>query len=101
MRKGKTVIGKPILSLEDGLRVQEVKDVILGAENDAIVGLLVDEGGLFSGSHVVPMEEVTSIRRDAVVVRSQQSVISANSAPGIADTSELQSHSHLVCRLLL
>src|SRR3954451_1685065 len=85
MRKGKSVIGKPILSLEDGLRVQEVKDVILGAENDAIVGLLVDEGGLFSGSHVVPMEEVTSIGRDAVVVRSQQSVISANSAPGIAD----------------
>src|SRR4051812_39790299 len=85
MRKGKSVIGKPILSLEDGLRVQDVKDVLLGAENDAIVGLLVDEGGLFSGSHVVPIEDVTSFGRDAVVVRSQQSVISANSAPGIAD----------------
>ena len=38
MRKGKSVIGKPILSLADGTRLHEVKDVILGASNDTVVG---------------------------------------------------------------
>ena len=40
-----SVIGKPILSLADGARLHEVKDVILGAGNDDVVGLLADEGG--------------------------------------------------------
>ena len=43
-RKGKSAIGKPILSLADGARLHEVKDVILGAGNDTVVGLLADEG---------------------------------------------------------
>ena len=44
MRKGKSVIGKQILSLADGARLQTVKDVILGANNERVVGLLADEG---------------------------------------------------------
>ena len=48
MRKGKSVIGKPIFSLADGARLHEVKDVILGADNDAVVGLLADEGGFLA-----------------------------------------------------
>jgi uncharacterized protein YrrD len=83
MRKGKSVIGKPILSLADGARLHDVKDVILGADNDAVVGLLADEGGLFGHSLVVPIEEVTGFGRDAVVVARRESVIAANEAPEI------------------
>ena len=54
MRKGKSVIGKPILSLADGARLHEVKDVILGADNDTVVGLLADEGGFLASSLVIP-----------------------------------------------
>ncbi len=83
MRKGKSVIGKPILSLADGAHLHDVKDVILGADNDSVVGLLADEGGLFGHSLVVPIEEVTGFGRDAVVVARRESVIAANDAPEI------------------
>jgi uncharacterized protein YrrD len=84
MRKGKSVIDKPILSLADGARLQTVKDVILGANNDSVVGLLADEGGFLASSLVVPIEEVSSFGRDAVVVARRESVIPAKEAPGIA-----------------
>ena len=83
MRKGKSVIGKPILSLADGARLQEVKDVILGAGNDTVVGLLADEGGFLASSLVVPIDEVTAFGRDAVVIARRESVIAANQVPEI------------------
>ena len=84
MRKGKSVIGKPILSLADGRRLDEVEDVLLDADNDRIAGLLVDEGGLFSSSMIVPTEEIVSFGRDAVVVRAAESILAASDAPAIA-----------------
>jgi uncharacterized protein YrrD len=83
MRKGKSLIGKPILSFDEGQRLGEVRDVILGADNAAVVGLVTDEGGLFESSKVVPSEEIASFGRDAVVVRSTASVMPAGQAPGI------------------
>ena len=88
MRKGKSVIGKPILSLADGTRLHEVKDVILGAGNDTVVGLLADEGGFLANSLVVPIEEVSAFGRDAVVVARRESVIAANQVPEIGSIVE-------------
>lgn len=85
MRKGKRVIGRPILSLGEGLRVGEVKDVILGADNDMVVGLLVDEGGLFGSAQVVPIEEVHAFGRDAVVVTDRDSIRAAGEVPVIQE----------------
>ena len=83
MRKGKTVIGKPILAYDEGLRVGEVRDVVLSADNAAVVGLIAEEGGLFESSKIAPMEEINSFGRDAVVVRSTASIQSAGQLPAI------------------
>ena len=83
MRKGKRLIDRPILSLADGVRVGAVKDVILGPENDQVIGLLTDEGGLLSSAHFVPLGEVQSFGKDAIVVRSTDSVLPADRAPDI------------------
>src|SRR4051812_22155593 len=83
MRKGKRLIDRPILSLADGVRVGAVKDIILAPANDQVVGLLTDEGGMFSSPHVVPLDEVESFGRDAVVVRSTDSVVPADRTPDI------------------
>ena len=68
MRKGKSVIGKDVLSLEDGTRLETVSD------------LIVDPGGqrLMSPSRVVPIGEVTGFGKDAVIVRGQGSVVATN-----------------------
>ncbi len=83
MRKGKTIIGKDVLSLADGVRIHSVKDLIIGEENDSIVALLVDEGGLFSGSTVVPIEAVRSFGKDAVVIDDSSAVVAASSLPRV------------------
>lgn len=78
MRKGKSIVGKDVLSLERGVKVETVSDVILDLDGRRVLALLVDEGGLMSSSKVVPMEEVSSFGKDAVVVRAPESVISAS-----------------------
>ena len=85
MRKGKRLIGRPILSLTEGVRVGEVKDVILGATNETVVGLLVDDGGLFGSAHVVPVDEIESFGRDAVIVTDRSSIRSASDVPDIKE----------------
>jgi len=83
MRKGKTVIGKDVLSLAEGMRLHSVKDLIIGADNDEIVALLVDEGGLLSSSTVVPMEAVHHFGKDAVVIADASAVVAASSYPRV------------------
>ena len=83
MRKGKSVIGKPILAFDEGTRVGEVRDLILGPDNGSVIGLLTEEGGLFESSKVVPVEEISAFGRDAVVISSATSVVPAGQTPGI------------------
>jgi uncharacterized protein YrrD len=83
VRKGKTIIGKDVLSLADGVRIHSVKDLIIGEGNDSVVALLVDEGGLFSGSTVVPIEAVRSFGKDAVVIEDAGAVVAASSYPRV------------------
>lgn len=79
MRKGKTVIGQSVVSFEDGKKVDTVKDLVIGGDNDTIVALLVDEGGLLSSSRIVPIESVQSFGRDAVVISNANAVSTASS----------------------
>jgi uncharacterized protein YrrD len=78
MRKGKSVTGKDVLSLADGARLEKVNDVVVDATGQRLVALVVDEGGLLSAARVVPIEEVLSFGRDAVIVRGPDSVIATS-----------------------
>jgi uncharacterized protein YrrD len=77
MRRGKSVIGKDVLSLASGLRLDTVKDLILASSNDAVVALLIDEGGLLSSSKIIPSDAIVSFGRDAVVVQDDAALIEA------------------------
>src|SRR5215208_148517 len=83
MRKGKSVVGQQVLSLTDGRRLDTVKDLVISAGNDAIVALLVDEGGLLSSSKVVPLESVVSFGRDSVVIQGTDAIVSASADPDV------------------
>jgi uncharacterized protein YrrD len=83
MRKGKSVVGQQVLSLSDGQRIVSVKDLVISAGNDSIVALLVDEGGLLSSSKVVPIENVTSFGKDAVVIDDSTAIVSASNDPDV------------------
>ena len=48
MRKGNSVIGKDILSLEDGTHLELVRDLIVDAGGQRLVAIVVEESGLMS-----------------------------------------------------
>ncbi|HSK51407.1 MAG TPA: PRC-barrel domain-containing protein [Clostridia bacterium] len=85
MRKGKSVIGKDVLSLEDGAKLEKVTDLILDPAGQRLVALVVDEGGLMSSARVVPIEEVSSFGKDAVVVRGHESIITTSQDPALKE----------------
>ena len=85
MRKGRDIIGKNVVALDDGERLSSVQDLIFDHEADRLLALLVDEGGWFRAAKVVPIEAVSSFGEDAVVVESGDSVISATSNPRVAE----------------
>jgi uncharacterized protein YrrD len=78
MRKGKSVIGKDILSLEDGTHLESVRDLIVDADGQRLVAIVVEESGLMSPARVIPIGEVTSFGKDAVVVRGSGSIVPTN-----------------------
>jgi uncharacterized protein YrrD len=82
--KGKSVIGKEILSLEDGVKIDKVNDLVLDPAGQQVLALVVSTGGFMSSSKVVPIEEVSSFGKDAVVVRGGGSVVTAAESPDLA-----------------
>jgi uncharacterized protein YrrD len=85
MRKGKDVIGKDIVSFIDGKKAYSVKDLLIGLDNRGIVALLVDEGGLFSSSRIVPLANVVSYGKDAVVISEAAAVVPADTYPAVQE----------------
>jgi uncharacterized protein YrrD len=83
MRKGKSLIGKDILTLEDGTKLEKVNGVIVDPGGQRLVALVVDQGGLMSSTRVVPIEEITSFGRDAVVIEGRGSIVTTAEAPGL------------------
>lgn len=81
MRKGKSVIGQGIISYNDGAKVGSVKDLLIGMNNDRVVALLVEEGGLLSSPKALPFEFVTSFGKDAVVMTDLQGIIAVDNYP--------------------
>jgi uncharacterized protein YrrD len=79
--KGKSVIGKEILSLAEGVRIDKINDVVVDAEGRRVVALVVSEGGFMSSSTVVPFDLVSSFGKDAVVIDSSNAVVSAGADP--------------------
>jgi uncharacterized protein YrrD len=85
VRKGKSLIGKDVLSLEDGVKLDTVSDVVIDPEGRRMVAIIVTEGGLLSSSQVVPTDEVTSYGKDAVIVRNKASVVSVSDHPELRE----------------
>jgi uncharacterized protein YrrD len=81
MRKGKSVIGKQVLSLATGQRLESVNDLVLDPDVRRMIALVVSEGGILTSSKVVPSSEITSYGKDAVVVRAPDAIISASDQP--------------------
>lgn len=81
MYKGSLILGKTIVAYGTGERVGRVKDLIFDHQSNRVLGLLVDEGGLFGKVRVVSVKAVQSIGLDAVIITAKEAIVDAEQAP--------------------
>ncbi|WP_407568778.1 PRC-barrel domain-containing protein [Deinococcus altitudinis] len=91
MQKGKEVIGRKIVTLDGGERIDSVRDLIFDEQGNRVLALLVDEGGWFHAAKVIPFSSVKSIGDDAVMIGSADDVVSARDDATIAAAMESKS----------
>ncbi|MGQ9512326.1 PRC-barrel domain-containing protein [Thermodesulfitimonas sp.] len=73
MRKSKELLGMPVVSLEEGLRVGRVTGLVVDPAAKTVAALIVEKGGLFREQRFIPFPQVYSIGANAVTLhRSQQ-----------------------------
>ena len=89
MIKAQSIIGKPVLSRADGEKLNPVKDIIIGKDHTRVIALLINEGGLFSKPIVVPINNVLSFGKDAVVITESQAAVRADHVPEVAQALEM------------
>jgi uncharacterized protein YrrD len=69
--------GRAIVSADAGAKVGSVSDVLIDERSGRIAGLVVGGAGLFGKERVLPYEEIQVMGPDAIVVKSQQSIVDA------------------------
>lgn len=87
--KATNVIGLKILTLQDGKLLDRINDIIYDPHDNAIKAFVVDKGGLFSQPKVVLTKDISSIGKNAVMVKDESVLKNASDAgQNIADIAK-------------
>jgi uncharacterized protein YrrD len=75
--------GLPVVTVQGGEDVAEVRDVIYSPEAGRLVGLTLNKRGFFAGRHrdVLPVAAIHAIGRDAVMVLDESNLTAPKDAP--------------------
>lgn len=77
MRKGNDILGKTITAFDTGKRVARVQDLIFDQDTNQLLGVLVEEAGLFHSAKVVPLNAISAFGTDTLIIPSRDAIISA------------------------
>jgi uncharacterized protein YrrD len=77
MRRARTVIGLPIISLAEGLRVGQVRDLVFDPDKRTVAALVVHDGTWRHDAELVPVEKIRSFGRDAITIFDMSGVAKA------------------------
>lgn len=78
-RKGKELIGLPVMTFSEGRNIGKVKDILFDPEQNRVVALLIDEGGWFSSARVVPWQNIQMVGPDSIILPNSSAEIKADS----------------------
>lgn len=84
MLKAKSLIGRPIVAMESGKKIDQVRDLVFDHQAGKLMALLVDEAGWFRAAKVIPFEQVRSVGDDAIMVTNESVVEAAKGDSHIA-----------------
>ena len=83
MRKSKQFISMPVISLEEGQRMGNIKELVVNSAEKKVVALAVEQKGLFREQKYIPYSKVRSVGDDVVTVNQTTSAKKSGSLPEI------------------
>ena len=83
MRKSKQFISMPVVSLEEGQQMGNIKALVVNPTEKKVVALAVEQKGLFREHKYIPYSKVRSVGGDAVTVNRGASAQKSGSLPEI------------------
>lgn len=94
MRKGHSILGLQVISQEDAKSLGKVLDLVFDHDADECVALVLKERGFLGigSAQVVPWNEILSIGKDAVMVKSDSSVVNPADHGRLQEVMERDAH---------
>ena len=86
MKKSQEIIGLPVFSIIDGIKLGQVKDLVINPEEGKVDFILVSNDSWYTGGKVLPYENVIGFGDDAVTTESDKQLSAINEN---ADASSL------------
>lgn len=77
--KGRKLTGLPIIALDMGSELGEVKELIYEPREHRILAVLLEEGGWIKGAKIINWQDLRHIGEDAVTVKGSEAVQDSNS----------------------
>jgi uncharacterized protein YrrD len=74
VRKGKDIIGKPIIAYDTGEKIANIIDLIFDQNDNTLLGFLTQESSWFSDARVLPLSLIKAIGVDAVIIPGKEAI---------------------------
>lgn len=68
MRRAREIVGLPVLDIRSGNQVGWVQDMVFDAQEDQVLGLILEGGHFFQSDKGIPRNSIVSIGKDALTV---------------------------------
>ncbi|MDD4766583.1 MAG: PRC-barrel domain-containing protein [Desulfotomaculaceae bacterium] len=83
MRKSKRFASMPVFSLEEGLQIGSVKEIVVDPAAKRIAALVIEQKGWFKEQRFIPYHKVHSVGDDAITIEKTSGVQRAAGLPDI------------------
>lgn len=70
MKRSQEIIGLPVFSIIDGVKIGQVKDLVINPEEGRVDFILVANSSWYTGAKVLPFQDVVGIGEHAVTTES-------------------------------
>lgn len=75
MKKSQDVIGLPVFSIVNGIKIGQVKDLVINPEEGKVDFILVSDGSWYVGAKVLPFKDVMGIGEYALTIESENMLL--------------------------
>lgn len=80
MKKSQEIIGLPVFSIINGIKIGQVKDLVINPEEGKVDFILVSDGSWYVGARILPFKDVMGIGEHAVTTESESMLLTISEA---------------------